>query len=795
MDIKGLTSQEAAQRAAEGKINTTGQIKTKSVKKIVLEHTMTLFNILNVILAIAVISVGSFKNVLFMVIVTANTLIGIVQEVRSKKMVDQLSIMVASKAKVLRDGMLRPLSYEEIVLDDVLYLTRGDQIPADCVILAGSGDMNESLVTGESDTVHKGVGSELLSGSYVSGGRFYAKVIRVGSDSFASRISKGAKVVRNSESEIMMTLKRIITVISCIILPLGALLFYNQMTLPDATIQSAVVGTVAALVSMIPEGLMLLTSTVLAVAVIRLAFNHVLVQQIYCIETLARVDVLCLDKTGTITTGRMKVDRFVYFENSSAAEVVDAFRALMAATQDESPTVDAIKESVGCQSDRKAVRTVSFSSEKKWSGARFDDGTTYIMGAGEMIIGSAYESLSHRIQPEKDRHRVLLLCKSRQDFKPHGNLPDGLEPAGAVLIEDEIRPEAAKTVSYFTDQKVELKVISGDGVGTVSAIASAVGIPGSENTVDATTLHTDADYDRAVRECTVFGRVTPMQKKQLVKVLQDQGHKVAMTGDGVNDVLAMTQCDCSVAMADGSDAARNIAQLVLTTNDFSAMPKVVAEGRRSINNIQRSASLFLNKTIFAIITSTLLLFIDLPYPFQPIQMSFISAITIGIPSFILAMEPNKERISGSFFHKIISRAVPGGVSMALGVFLVMMVGSYFNLPQEIVSTMAVIVTGATEIYLLFKISYPFDTIRAVLFGAVLVLFVSGALLCHELLDLYPLGLQEILFTVAIMAICLASFLLLFRLMDYMTAQRGKRKNHYIFLERRRDETRRSEKES
>lgn len=737
MELQGLTREQVQERIEQGQTNRTGG-GTKSVRRIILEHTVTLFNIMNLALAVAVFAVGSYRNMLFMFVVIANTAIGVIQEIRSKRMVDKLSIMVSSKVETLREGAVEMVTSEDLVKDDVIHLHRGSQVPADALILQGAVDANESLLTGEPDLIAKAEGKELFSGSFIAAGECWAQVIRVGKDSFASKISQEAKRVKRAESEIMRTLKRIISIISVILVPLGILLYMNQISLPGATVKSAVVGTVAGLISMIPEGLMLLTSSVLAVAVIRLSRKQVLVQQLYCIETLARVDVLCLDKTGTITSGAMKVNGLLGFGDATREQLALAFGSLAAAAKDDSPTLSAIRAAFPMEKAPETVRFISFSSEKKWSGATFADGTTYVMGAGEMILKDRYTQIERSFRHRIGINRVLLLAKSSQTFNEAGDLPEDIQPLGVLLIQDEIRKEAPDTIRYFQEQGVELKVISGDGVTTVSQIAEKAGIPVNGRAVDTRTLTTEEDMERAARDYVVFGRVTPAQKRQLVRALQKQGHTVAMTGDGVNDVLAMKESDCSVSMASGSEAARNIAQLVLTTDDFSSMPSVVAEGRRSINNIQRSASMFLTKTIFAILIGILFTLVSWQYPFQPIQMSFISSLTIGFPSLILALEPNKERISGNFFYNIITRALSGGVTMAIGIGLVYAAGAIFKLKYEEISMLAVILTAMTGVFLLYRISIPFNKVRLGLFILVVSGLVLGVLFLGPLFSFPPL---------------------------------------------------------
>ena len=761
---QGLTAQEVKARVEKGLVNGSSEVKTKSVRQIVLEHTLTLFNLLNLALAGLLVWVGSFKNMLFMGVVISNAAIGIIQEIRAKRAIDRLSIVVESRIEAVRDGVLTLIDPEEIVQDDVLHLKRGSQVPVDCVMVSGNLSANESLVTGESDLIIKNSGDELISGSFIAMGDGFAKVLRVGKETFAAQITKDAKVLKNAKSEIMTTLKTIIRIISCVIVPLGFLLFFNQIQLPGASVEEAIVSTVAALVTMIPEGLMLLTSTVLAVGVIRLSRKNVLVQQIYCIETLARVDVLCLDKTGTITSGRMQVEALIPLKGASLEEAEKGFRALASVSQDEGATIDAIRAYFGSDEAVKPLRRIDFSSETKWSGASFE-GITYVMGAGEMLFQERFKALEDQFRDRIGINRVMMLGAAEEGFNEAGDLPKGLRPIAALLIKDEIRPEASDTVRYFTEQGVELKVISGDSPETVSHIASEVGVPNASHAVDARELNDEAAIEQAAREMTVFGRVSPKQKQQLIRALQRQGHTACMTGDGVNDVLAMKASDCSVAMASGSEAARNTAQLVLTTDDFSAMPMVVAEGRRSINNIQRSAALFLTKTVFSILNSLLFAFASMRYPFEPIQMTYISALTIGIPSFVLAMQPNKERVSGNFFLNISSKALSGGLTMFIGLLFTYVLGNHFRLSFDEISMVSVITTAVTLVCLIFRISRPFDTVRICLFAFVLVSLAIVGFVLRDLLGFVPLRWAIVQVTIVVAAVDGLIFALLYRALE------------------------------
>ncbi|OUO95762.1 haloacid dehalogenase [Gordonibacter sp. An232A] len=736
---QGLSAAEVAERTARGEVNVDAGVRTRSVRQIVRENTLTLFNAINVILAVFVLITGSYKNMLFMVVIVCNTLIGIVQEIRSKRTTDRLSIVASSKASVLRDGALVELPLDALVRDDVIELGRGDQIPADAVVVKGSCDVNESLLTGESTLVKKRPGDELMSGSYLNAGTVWARVVHVGAENYAAKISAEAKQHKAVNSEIMNSLNGIIKFVSFIIFPLGALLFARQHFLTGTETNEAILSTVSALVGMIPEGLILLTSTVLAVAVVRLAKSRVLVQQLYCIETLARVDTLCLDKTGTITTGKMEVAAVRPVPGVPQATVDTAFASIACADEDPNETAQAIVEHfAGADVAVLHVsRVVPFSSDKKWSGAVFGDGSAYVMGAGQFILGDALAAVADQQNELAADARVLLLAQV-DGFDEEGDIVGAPKPLGFIAIHDQIRATAAQTVRYFKEQGVDLKVISGDDPRTVSGIAAKVGVPRAEDYVDAATLVTDDDIAAAIERYSVFGRVKPEQKKAFVVALQAKGHIVAMTGDGVNDTLALKQADCSVAMAAGSDAARNVAQLVLVDNDFAAMPKVVAEGRRSINNLQRSASLFLVKTLLSMTLAVVFVFLPWQYPFQPIQMTLISAFTIGLPSFVLALEPNKDRIKGRFLENVVVKSIPGAVCAVLTILIVNAVGyNVLRIDYEHVSTLCVLLTAWIGALLIVRLSVPFTPIRAALLVVVVGGTVLGATLLHSLFGIEP----------------------------------------------------------
>ena len=700
----GLTDEQVNKRIEENLVNYDSSIPTKSIKQIISGNFLTLFNFLNLILGIAIFCVGSYKNMLFLGIMIINTAISTFQEIHSKRIVDKLSIMAASKIKVKRNGTEQQIAINDLVLDDIAIFNTGNQIPTDCIILDGDVLVNESFITGEPDSISKVKGDMLLSGSYIVGGKCIAQVEHIADENYTAQISSGAKYVKKINSEIMNSLNKIIKWLTFAIIPIGILLFLNQLNVENSNIKDAIVQTVAAIIGMIPEGLVLLTSTVLAVSVIRLSKSKVLVQELYCIETLARVDTLCLDKTGTLTEGRMEVKDFIPI-SINKNEMQNILANIANFSEDENPTIQAIKSEFLNKIDKKFTvkNKIAFSSKSKWSGINFENEGSYILGAPEFILKDNFNQYENDIKKYSEDYRVLLLAHSKNDFNDK-DLPNEIIALGFVLISDVIRKEASETLEYFKKQGVDIKIISGDNPITVSKIGKQVGLKNYDNYIDMSTLKTDEEVKNVASKYTIFGRVSPTQKKILVTSLQENGKTVAMTGDGVNDVLALKAADCSIAMANGSDATKNVSQLILLDSNFASMPKVVYEGRRTINNIERSASLFLVKTIYASVLALMFLFMYEPYPFEPIHLSLISLVTIGIPSFLLALEPNKERIHGNFLKNVISKAIPTALTIIISVFSIAMLYKFDKIPQEYYSTLCVISTGISGILLLLTLS-------------------------------------------------------------------------------------------
>ena len=757
--INGLTDEQVEEKIKKNLVNYDTSVPTKSIKQILANDFFTLFNLINLILGILIFSVGSYKNMLFLFIVIINTAISTFQEIHSKRVIDKLAVLASSKVKAIRNNKEIEIPIDKIVLDDVLLFESGNQIPTDCDIIQGEVEVDESFITGESDVIFKQKDEILLSGSIIVSGKCYAKVKHIGEENYTSQISSGAKYVKKVNSEIMSSLNKIIKILSIAIIPIGIALFLGQ--LQETTYKEAIVKTVAAVIGMIPEGLVLLTSTVLAVSVIRLSKSKVLVQELYCIETLARVDTLCLDKTGTLTEGKMEVKDFISIDISKE-ELSNILGNIAIASNDNNGTINAIRECFDINDQYVSEKIVPFSSRTKWSGVHFANRGSYVIGAPEFVLKNKIEEYKNIIDKYSKEYRIIVVAHSIEDFADK-DLPNNLNVIGFVFIVDKIRKEAKDTLKYFKSQGVDIKIISGDNPVTVSNIAKRVGLEDYDQYIDASTIKTKEELREAAIRYSIFGRVTPTQKKELVLCLKENGKTVAMTGDGVNDVLALKESDCSIAMANGSDATKNVSQLILLDSNFASMPKVVAEGRRTINNIERSASLFLVKTIYSSILAILFIFMNEPYPFIPIQLTLISVVTIGIPSFVLALEPNKERIKGNFLKNVISRSLPTAISIILGILIISITKKVMLLPDNIYSTLCVISTGLCGILLLVTLTktrkseqskLPVSIFRCVLCGVMSIIFVVGLTFFKDLFGIVDIRniIPEVI-KVCIMAVC------------------------------------------
>ena len=765
MDIKGLTTQEVAERVQGGLSNVDETSNSRPYSDIFKSNICTLFNFVNLVLAVCVFLTGQYKNMLFMCVIVVNVCIGIVQEIRSKRTTDKLAIVVANEIVALRDGVEIRIYTDDIVQDDVIKLGRGDQIPADCEVVDSSCQVNESLLTGESDLITKRPGDLLMSGSFVNSGSVWAKVVHVGAENYSSKIANVAKENQELNSEIMKSLNAIIKHVSIILFPVGILLFSRSYFFGDATFNEAMLSMVSALVGMIPEGLILLTSTVLAVSVIRLAKKQVLVQKLYCIETLARVDTLCLDKTGTITTGKMTVSDVVSLKSHTKEEVDVALKSLVKSDADKNETAMAIDAHFENTPEIVALSPsaiIPFNSENKWSGAEFEGGKKYVMGAAQFVLRdnpTAFGAIRSKLQELTENARVLLIAEV-DGFDDTGEvitIRGNVTPIGFICIEDEIRASAKETISYFDKQGVDVKVISGDDPHTVSGIAEKVGVKNASRWIDASTLKTESDIRKALKNYVVFGRVKPEQKQIFVKCLQNMHHTVAMTGDGVNDVMALKSADCSVAMAAGSDAARNVAHLVLVDNDFAHMPEVVAEGRRSINNLQRSGSLFLVKTIMSLFLGVAFVFLPWEYPFTPIQMTLFSCLCVGIPSFVLALEPNHDLVRGHFLANCIVKSIPGGFCAIIGILAINIAGNCFmGLTFNQITTCSLIALCFLGVLLIIRISWPFTPIRV----ALMIFVIAGLFVgMHLLKPIFDIAVITPEMAILLVSVCVVNLVI------------------------------------
>ena len=742
INITGLTDEEVRQRVEEGFTNRTDISTDKTTKEIVISNVFTYFNLIFLVITILLIMVGSFRNLTFLPIIIGNTVIGIVQEIRAKKTLEKMSLLNAPHADVIRNGSVKQISTDELVKDDVILLTAGKQICADAVVISGNIQVNESLLTGEADEVEKTEGSTLMSGSFVVSGECYARLEKVGNESYISRLSLEAKSMGGKEqSEMIRSINLIVKWVGIVIIPIGLILFWQSHFVNGESITKSVTSTVAAIIGMIPEGLYLLTTVALALSTMKLARKKVLLHDMKSIETLARVDVLCVDKTGTITEPDMKLKEIFLCKNSGAdgtqtALTLDELKSLILdyanASVDNNATMLALKAYAAdtltnntSALHRTAVSQQAFSSSLKYGSVTFSDGT-YLLGAPEFIMHEDFARIEEEIIPYADKgDRVLLFARYDGENVENG-INGSVTPLGFVALANPIRENAVKTFEYFKSQGVAIKVISGDNPRTVSRIAIQAGIESAESFVDAATLDTEDKIADAVNKYTVFGRVTPKQKKQLVKALQAKGHTVAMTGDGVNDILAMKDADCSVAMASGSEAAAQAAQVVLLDSDFAHMPDVVYEGRRVVNNIQRSASLFLVKNIFSLLLSLFSVILMVTYPLEPAQVSLISMFTIGVPGFLLALEQNKDRIKGHFITNVMLKALPGGLTDVIAVGALVVCGEVFCISDASIGTIATLVLSVVGFMILFKISEPLNGMKyAVIIGNIAGLVFSG----------------------------------------------------------------------
>ena len=729
----GLTAQQVQEHRMHGWTNQPVDPPSKTTKEIIQENVFTYFNLIFLVLAVLLCLVGSFRDLTFLPVIVLNTLIGIIQETRAKKVLDNLTMLNAPHAMVIRDGKKSQINAEDLVVDDIVIFEAGNQVCADAEVCAGEVQVNESLLTGESDEITKRKGDQLMSGSFIVSGQCHARLDKVGADSYISRLTLEAKAMQNTEqSEMIRSLDKLVKWVGVAIIPIGIILFIQAFVFQGEGFRSSVTSMIAAVIGMIPEGLYLLASVALAVSSIRLAQKKVLLHDMKCIETLARVNVLCVDKTGTITENTMEVQDVIptkEYEEGKMCPLSELLGDFTAAQSSDNITMEAMKRYFKIASGKKAVAKTGFSSAFKYSSVTFEE-ASYVLGAPEFVLKEQYENYEEAISAHASKGaRVLVFgtAKEEPDGKP---LKEAVTPLAYVLLANPIRQEAKETFTYFAEQGVEVKVISGDNPLTVSEVAKEAGIAGAERYVDASTLHTEEEMRAAVLNNAVFGRVTPNQKRKFVQILKEEGKTVAMTGDGVNDVLALKDADCSIAMASGSDAAAQASQLVLLESDFSCMPEVVLEGRRVVNNIQRSASLFLVKNIFSFLLSLVSFVFMFTYPLEPSQISLISMFTIGVPAFFLALEPNKNIIKGHFLTNVFLKALPAALTDVLAVGALVIFGRTFGVSSADISTAATMLLSIVGFMILYTISAPMNVLRGVILGGCIV----GLLFCSIFLN-------------------------------------------------------------
>lgn len=744
--FQGLTQAEVEARIADGQVNAIQDSSNRSVKDIVMGNTLTFFNFINIVLLALVLSVHSYKNMLFIFIIIANTLIGIFQEIKAKITLDKLKILTVSHVDVIRDGVKKSVTVSELVKDDVILLKSGGQIPADGVILDGEVDVNESLLTGESDSIHKTCGSKVLSGSFVTSGKAMCLLTEVGHDCYMEKLSSEAKQFKRYKTELQRNLDTILKFISIIIVPLGIILFAKQYWISGSTYEQAALDTVAAVLGMIPEGLVLLTSVALALGAVRLARRSTLVRELFCIETLARVDTLCLDKTGTITEGHLCVQG-----EESVKEDVDLEQLMgrmVSALGDENETFQALRQHYKRNQSTNTKLVLPFSSERKFSGVVFEGEGTYLMGAYQFIFPQADQAVLEKIAEYASQGlRVLTVAHSPNEMTDY-TLAEDFEIVGFVFMTDVVRKNAPDILGYFEEQGVDLKVISGDDPVTVAAIAARAGLKDADKYIDATTINTDEEMEDAILKYSVFGRVTPKQKQQMVRLLKQNGRTVAMTGDGVNDVLALKDADVSIAMASGSEAAKNTANLVLLNSDFASLPHIVNEGRRVINNIKAAASMFLIKTGFSVLTALLTIIVGQNYPFQPIQLSVINGCAVAIPTMLLQLEPSFQKVNKHFFREVLRMSMPAAITITAMITIINNIGHSIGTPREMLSTVCVLATGWVYLITLRQVYSPMTGYRKFVIYLMQTAYLVAMVIGQRIMELVGLNFTCVIVTLA-----------------------------------------------
>ncbi|WP_346350136.1 HAD-IC family P-type ATPase [Lactococcus petauri] len=756
---EGLSQKEVKNRLKSGQVNIAKNESSKTYGQIFASNLLTFFNLINIFLFILVLSVGSHRNALFIIVVAVNAGIGLYQEIKARRLLDKLSLLNTSKVKTFRQGKQIELKQEELVLDDIILLGLGDQIPCDCQIIEGQVEVNEALLTGEADALTKKEDAELFSGSFVTSGTAVARVVHVGKDNYIHQLAHEAQKIKKQKRMLRDSLAKVVRIVSFIMIPLGILLYLKLFYVIDTGHKQAVLGTVAALEGMFPQGLILLTSMALTLGVINLVKQKVLVQELHTIDALARVDVLCLDKTGTITTGEMKVEKIESLTEHSEPHIVHIMGNLLENLPDQNVTAQALREYFASLKDYKVSQVLPFSSERKYSAVEFTEGAFYL-GAWQFLFPKGNAVLEQHAQKYAEKgYRVLVLARSKQALD-RDRLPEDLTAEALIVISDVLRDDAKQTLAYFKKQGVRCKIISGDDPVTVSAIAKTVSLPDAEQYVDASQLKTEAELEFAVENFQIFGRVSPQQKKMMVQILKKQGHTVAMTGDGVNDILAFKEADCSIAMREGSEAAKQTANLILMDNNFSAMPYIVNEGRRVINNLTRTGSLLMVRMMFSIALTVLTLFAGSVYPFEPIQLTVLTAFFVGIPSFFLSFESDFSKVEGRFLRTLFERAFPVGFSIAVGAILIVTIGGVFGISHPELAMMTVLFSAWNYVLMQRKIFWPIKRYRLWIFTITQLSFFVALIVGTDFLNLaWPSPLHFTLLIPFLIVAPLAQYLL------------------------------------
>ncbi|BAK57617.1 HAD-IC family P-type ATPase [Lactococcus garvieae] len=759
LKYEGLTQKEVEKRLKSGQVNIAKNESSKTYGQIFASNLLTFFNLINIFLFILVLSVGSHRNALFIIVVAVNAGIGLYQEIKARRLLDKLSLLNTSKVKTFRQGKQVELKQEELVLDDIILLELGDQIPCDSQIIEGQVEVNEALLTGEADALTKKADAELFSGSFVTSGTAVARIIHVGKDNYIHQLAHEAQKIKKQKRMLRDSLAKVVRIVSFIMIPLGILLYLKLFYVIDTGHKQAVLGTVAALEGMFPQGLILLTSMALTLGVINLVKQKVLVQELHTIDALARVDVLCLDKTGTITTGEMKVEKIESLTEHSESHIARVMGNLLENLPDQNITAQALRKYFASLKDYNVSQVLPFSSERKYSAVEFTEGTFYL-GAWQFLFPKGNAVLEQHAQKYAEKgYRVLVLACSKQALD-RDRLPEDLTAEALIVISDILRDDAKQTLAYFKKQGVRCKIISGDDPVTVSAIAKAVSLPDAEQHVDASQIKTEAELEFAVENFQIFGRVSPQQKKMMVQILKKQGHTVAMTGDGVNDILAFKEADCSIAMREGSEAAKQTANLILMDNNFSAMPYIVNEGRRVINNLTRTGSLLMVRMMFSIALTVLTLFAGNVYPFEPIQLTVLTAFFVGIPSFFLSFESDFSKVEGRFLRTLFERAFPVGFSIAVGAILIVTIGGSLGITHPELAMMTVLFSAWNYVLMQRKIFWPIKRYRLWIFTITQLSFLVALIVGTDFLNLaWPSPIHFTLLIPFLIAAPLAQYLL------------------------------------